>query len=62
MQVKYKTTSINPSQKYDTYSTYVNDVSQMLVIAAFFGVSMVVTTAMPYSNDISDLRWDFVSK
>lgn len=28
----------------------------MLVIAAFFGVSMVVTTAMPYSNDISDLR------
>ena len=31
----------------------------MMVAAAFFGLSMVVVvTAMPYSNDIDDLRFD----
>ena len=35
----------------------------MLVVATFLGISMVVVTAMPYSNDISDLRrYGFVSK
>ena len=36
---------------------------KMLVVATFLGISMVVVTAMPYSNDISDLRrYGFVSK